>query len=182
MKHAELIGSSKFMSYVLRHQPETFNLKLDKEGWLSIDDLIKSSEQHNFYLTKDKINYIVNKCKKQRFQISEDKNLIRAVQGHSNSEVDIKFSSNFELPAIVYHGTTIEHLPLIKKEGLKKMSRQYVHLSFDEKTALKVGKRHGEPIILKIDSKKMKQEGFIFYLSENNVILTDNVPVDFISL
>lgn len=62
------------------------------------------------------------------------------------------------------------------------MSRQYVHLSFDEKTALKVGKRHGEPIILKIDSKKMKQEGFIFYLSENNVILTDNVPVDFISL
>ncbi len=181
MKHLEFIESSKFMSYILRHKPETFNLKLDKDGWLKIEDLVKASEQHNFNLTKDKINYIVNKCQKKRFQISEDQNLIRAVQGHSTSQVDIKFISDFDLPDIVFHGTTTEYLPFIKKEGLKKMNRQYVHLSFDEKTALKVGKRHGEPVILKIDAQKMKEEGFIFYLSENNVILTDNVPISFIS-
>ncbi len=181
MKHLEFTESSKFMSYILRHNPETFNLKLDKDGWLKIEDLVKASEQHTFNLTKEKINYIVNKCKKQRFQISEDQNSIRAVQGHSNTEVDIQFSTNFELPDVVFHGTTVEFLPFIKEEGLKKMNRQYVHLSFEEKTAFKVGKRHGEPVILKIDAKRMKAEGFNFYLSENNVILTDNVPVSFIS-
>jgi RNA:NAD 2'-phosphotransferase (TPT1/KptA family) len=34
------------------------------------------------------------------------------------------------------------------------MTRQYVHLSRTEEIALTVGKRHGKPIVLYIDSKK----------------------------
>ena len=62
------------------------------------------------------------------------------------------------------------------------MSRQYVHLSQSEETALSVGKRHGKPIILYIMAKTMYDEGYKFYLSENNVWLVDNVPAKYIEL
>jgi putative RNA 2'-phosphotransferase len=68
------------------------------------------------------------------------------------------------------------------KDGLKPMTRQYVHLSPTEKIALTVGKRHGKPIVLYIDAKNMYEEGFKFYLSENKVWLVGKVPVKYIKI
>lgn len=68
----------------------------------------------------------------------------------------------------------------IQKEGLKKMSRQHVHLSDNLETALSVGKRHGKPVIFKVAAKEMHKQGFSFYLSENGVWLVDNVPPNFL--
>ena len=66
------------------------------------------------------------------------------------------------------------------EEGLKSMNRLYVHLSKDIETANKVGKRHGSPIILKVHSGQMYQEGSKFYLSENDVWLVSKVDVKYI--
>jgi putative RNA 2'-phosphotransferase len=80
----------------------------------------------------------------------------------------------------LYHGTVAEFLEDIKKEGLQKMSRQHVHLSKDRETAIKVGGRRGVPQILTVRSGDMYRDGFKFYLSENNVWLTDEVPSKYI--
>lgn len=60
------------------------------------------------------------------------------------------------------------------------MNRQYVHLSMDIETARNVGQRHGEVIILQIDIEGLKSIGHKFYLSENNVWLTDDIPSRYI--
>ena len=47
-------------------------------------------------------------------------------------------------------------------------------------TAINVGKRHGWPVALVIEVGKMRADGYVFYLSENGVWLTGEVPVGYI--
>ena len=116
---------------------------------------------------------------KKRYSFNDDKTKIRAVQGHS-IEVDLELKEVVP-PAILYHGTAFKNLESIKKDGIRKMNRQYVHLSMDEETAKNVATRHsGKYIILEIDTKAMLKENYKFYLSENKVWLTDFVPSKFI--
>jgi putative RNA 2'-phosphotransferase len=59
------------------------------------------------------------------------------------------------------------------------MSRQYVHLSTNIETGIKVWKRHDEATVLSIDAKKMHEDGYKFFVAENGVILTDLVPTKY---
>lgn len=165
---------SKYMSYLLRHHPEDGNLTLDKNGWCATNALIKSIQRkYNDFSLKTLIS-IVETDSKQRYSFNEDKSLIRANQGHSTTQVDIEFKEVIP-PDVLYHGTAKRFLESIYKEGLKPMERQYVHLSRDYETALKVGKRHGTVSVIKINCKKMIENGIKFYLSENGVYLTKKV-------
>lgn len=171
---------SKFLSLVLRHSPETIELKLDENGWADVDELIlkcnKKGSQNQ--MTAERLDYVVENNDKKRFTFNEDKTKIRASQGHS---ISVELNLNEAEPSeFLYHGTVDKFLENIKKEGLQKMSRQHVHLSEDHETAIKVGSRRGAPQILTIRSGEMHQDGFKFYLSENNVWLTDEVPAKYI--
>lgn len=171
---------SKFLSLILRHSPETIGLKLDENGWADVQELISRSAQHRCSFTKDELELVVADNDKQRFAFNVDHSKIRASQGHSvNIQLDI---APQEPPEVLYHGTVQKFLESIQKEGLQKMSRQYVHLSGDRETAEKVGSRRGAPVILNIRSGQMHRDGILFYLSENGVWLTDNVPVKYIDL
>lgn len=170
---------SKYLSYILRHKPETINLKLDKEGWGDIQYIIDNSEMK---LSYDMIKEIVDTNDKKRFSISEDGKKIRANQGHTTKDVDIHFKKSIP-PIILYHGTKEEFLSSILKKGLLPMERQYVHLSSDIETAKKVGdRRKGKTIILSIDVKQMLADGIEFYLSENNVWLVKEVNKKYIDI
>ena len=85
-------------------------------------------------------------------------------------------------PDVLYHGTATRFMESIKTKGLKPMSRLYVHLSKDYDTALKVGKRHGEPVVIKVDAAGMCRDGADFYLSENGVWLTKYVDPGYLSI
>ncbi len=169
---------SKFLSYVLRHNPHKINLHLDEKGWASIDELITKATQDGYKITRHEIETVVTNNDKQRFVIDHERNLIRANQGHSFS-VDLGLEPKKPL-TVLFHGTVASALEGIKQKGLQKMNRQHVHLSPDTETAIKVGARRGKPIILKIQAEKMFQDGFVFYLSQNGVWLTDNVPFAYI--
>jgi putative RNA 2'-phosphotransferase len=175
------IKISKFLSLVLRHSPETIHLNMDKNGWVNINELISNANKYkNMRLNTDLIKLVVETDDKQRFIISDDGKRIRANQGHSIT-VDLELE-NKTPPDVLYHGTASRFLDSIMKGGLKPISRQYVHLSSTEETALTVGKRHGNPVVLYIDAKNMYEEGYKFYLSENKVWLVDNVPVKYINI
>ena len=172
---------SKFLSLVLRHSPETISLKLDENGWADVEELIeKCSKNGNSLnpLTAELLNYVVENNDKKRFTFNEYKTKIRASQGHSIS-VELNLAETEPLEYL-YHGTVGKFLDSIKKEGLQKMSRQQVHLSKDRETAANVGSRRGVPQILTVRSGEMFKDGFKFYLSENNVWLTDEVPAKYI--
>lgn len=168
---------SKYVSYILRHNPDEIGVQLDEQGWTNVQLFIeKSQSKYNFNL--DDLKQVVRNNNKKRFEFSEDEKKIRAQQGHS-VEVDLKLP-NVEPPKELYHGTATRFLESIKKEGLKPMSRHDVHLSFNKTTAEKVGERHGKVIVLIIDTEKMYQEGFNFQCTANNVWLTQSVPTKYI--
>lgn len=176
----ELNQLSKFLSYVLRHKPEAIGLSLDTNGWADIDDLITKANSFGEVNSLDKqvIYEIVATSDKKRFAISENGQRIRANQGHSvNVDVELKKAVP---PRYLYHGTATRFLESILNEGLKSKQRLHVHLSSDIETATSVGKRYGHPVILKIKALEMYQQGDEFYISENDVWLTEKVSSEFI--
>jgi len=163
---------------VLRHDPACIGLVLDAKGWVDVADLVRRANAHGRDLTRAELVEIVRTNDKQRFSLSDDGARIRARQGHS-VDVDLGLEP-VEPPEFLYHGTATRFLGSILAEGLRPGSRRHVHLSPDHDTAIRVGRRHGTPIVLKIRSKKMHEGGAVFLLSENGVWLTDLVPPGFI--
>ena len=177
MKNNKIKKISKYLSLLLRHQPEKIGLSLDNNGWASVAEILNHQEI-NFTMVD--LEEVVATNDKKRFSFNEDKTKIRANQGHSIKGIDLELEVKTP-PAFLYHGTVAKFLSAIKEEGLQKMNRQHVHLSADRETAVKVESRRGKPIILSIQSGAMHKEGYAFYLSANGVWLTDEVASKFIA-
>ncbi|MEM8527904.1 MAG: RNA 2'-phosphotransferase, partial [Bacteroidota bacterium] len=169
---------SKFISLVLRHQPEIIQLELDQNGWADVEELIKKMQAKGKKIDRTLLEEIVLHNDKQRFTFNAKKDKIRANQGHSIS-VDMEFQPQ-RPPDILYHGTSQKSIKSIFRTGLEKRSRQHVHLSADVETATKVGQRHGKVVILEVQAGKMYDAGFAFYLSKNGVWLTEEVAVEYL--
>jgi putative RNA 2'-phosphotransferase len=170
--------TSKFLSLILRHSPDTIGLRLDENGWAGVEELIQKSAGRGMSFSSQELEEVVLTNDKQRFAFNDDKTKIRASQGHS-VEVELGFEAKVP-PEILYHGTVEKFLQSIMTEGLRKMGRHHVHLSQDRETAEIVGSRRGPAIILMIRSGEMSRDGFEFYLSVNGVWLTEKVPVKYI--
>ncbi len=169
--------TSKFISLILRHKPETIGITLDEHGWANVPELIAGvSKTHP--LDMEGLERIVAADEKQRYSFNEDKTLIRANQGHSVS-VDVELEKA-EPPEILYHGTATKFEEAIDKEGLISKSRLYVHLSGDEEMARKVGTRHGKLVMYRVKSGEMHKDGQEFFRSVNGVWLTKAVPVEYL--
>lgn len=176
----QLTETSKFLSYVLRHEPQAIGLQLDNEGWANIDSLITGAAKDGRILDIALIQAVVSSSDKKRFSISDDGLCIRAVQGHSTTNVSIQHTEK-EPPEFLYHGTATRFLESIRQQGLIAGSRHHVHLSQEIKTAIAVGQRYGKPVALKIEALRMHQQGFKFFQAENGVWLTAHVPSNFTS-
>lgn len=163
----------KFISLILRHKPETIGIELDENGWADVSELIAGLNRKGYPIDMAILDEIVANNNKKRYSFNIDKTKIRANQGHSIN-VDIELSPTIP-PDILYHGTADRFVDSIRKNGLDRKNRNHVHLSADTETAINVGKRHGKPIVLKINAKAMYQDGHDFFLSENGVWLTDSV-------
>ncbi|AUO78347.1 TPA: RNA 2'-phosphotransferase [Clostridioides difficile] len=171
---------SIFISLILRHKPEIIGIKLDDYGYADVNELIEKINNTGRNINIEILEQIVKEDNKQRYSFNEDRSKIRANQGHSiNIDVELK---ELEPPEYLYHGTATRFLDNIKNEGIIKQSRLYVHLSRDIDTAIKVGKRHGTPVILKINTGKMYENGYKFYLSENNVWLCEYIPFKYVEI
>lgn len=177
MNKSQQITLSKTLSYWLRHKPEKIGLVLEKDGWVSVDELIERAKSE-IYITLDDLKQVVADNDKQRFSFNDDFTKIKANQGHT-TDVEIKFKKVVP-PVVLYHGTVDKFFDSIKKQGLTKQKRHHTHLSKDKNVAISVGSRRGKPIVLEIDCKKMLADGYEFFLSDNGVYLTDNVPSKYI--
>lgn len=177
---ADLLRLSRFLSYVLRHDPGKIGIRLDGGGWVPIADLVAGARAAGVPLSEELIHEIVRTCDKQRYAISPDGKRIRANQGHSVM-IDLGLVAT-EPPAVLYHGTATRFLDSIFAEGLRPGSRTHVHLSADIPSAMKVGIRHGKGVVLAVDAEAMVGQGHEFFVSENGVWLTRHVPRQFLTL
>lgn len=172
------INLGRCISFILRHRPEDFNIKLDSHGWADVNELISNMNIKGHKIDRQTLDRIVRENNKQRYTYNQDGTKIRANQGHS-IKVDVELSETVP-PQKLYHGTAKATLDAIREKGIMKMTRNHVHLSSDIETAFTVGKRHGNPVVLVIDTAKMYADGIKFYISENKVWLCDYVAFDYV--
>lgn len=176
-KHQKL---SIFISLVLRHKPEVVGLKLDDQGYLHVNELLKGVNNSGRHIDIDMLNEIVDTDDKGRYSFNADKTKVRANQGHS---IPVNLNLVRGKPKDkLYHGTALEYKDNIDNKGLLKGERQYVHLSDDINTAIKVGSRHGEPIVYLVDHEKLLLDGYELWVSENNVWLSNDIPAKYLSI
>ncbi len=171
--------TSKFLSYVLRHNPDALGLELDPGGWADVDTLLERSRRlSGRSLSRSHIEHVLAAGEKTRFTLSEDGTKIRANYGHS-IDVDLDLRPT-PPPEHLYHGTAEHTLPAIQEEGLRPQSRQCVHLSSTRDEALRVGGRHGTPVVLTVEAQALHDAGHTLYRSTDAVWLTDRVPSRFL--
>ena len=173
----DLNKTSRFISLILRHRPDTIGISLDEHGWASVEELLAGISKTQ-YIDMEMLEKIVKTDSKQRYSFNEDKTLIRANQGHS-IDVDVELPKK-QPPVILYHGTGEKYVTSIDEQGLIPKSRLYVHLSGDEATATIVGSRHGRPVVYEILASQMYHDGYEFFQSVNGVWLTKSVPVQYL--
>ena len=174
----DLVKIGKYISLILRHKPELIDLKMDEHGWVDVDELLKGINKSGRFINKEILDLIVKTNNKKRYQYNNDHTKIRANQGHS-IKVDVDLQEK-KPPDILYHGTAKKNLDKIKESGIRKMNRLHVHLSKDIETAVKVGKRHGQPVVLIINTKAMVKDGYKFYYSYNGVWLCDDIAYSYV--
>lgn len=173
---------SIYLSFLLRHKPESLGLEMDKHGWVCVKELInKMNQSGKYHIDMEKLEEIVKNDEKGRYRFNQEHSQIKACQGHSIPWVEPELEY-LEPPVYLYHGTTTTALEKIMKSGaVCKMSRHAVHLQVDEKKALQSAKRwHLKPVVLKIAARKMYKDGMIFGKTENNVWCTESVPIQYI--
>ena len=173
----KLEATSRFLSYVLRHKPESISLTLDSEGWAEVSQLIRFANGHGTRLTLEMVLEVVATSDKKRFTLSSDSSRIRANHGHS-IQVNLNLQPQTP-PKILFHGTATRFKASIQAQGLVAGSRQYVHLSAGRETALQVGKRYGKPLLLEVEALAMSCVGHDF-MSANGIWLTRTVPTAYL--
>jgi putative RNA 2'-phosphotransferase len=173
MSRDAVVDTSKLLSYVLRHRPDSIGLQLDANGWANVDELLRRLAEHGKPVARDLLDRVVAENDKQRFAFDAARARIRASQGHS---IDVELGLEpVQPPDMLYHGTASRFVTSILATGLRAGSRQHVHLSCDVDTACRVGTRHGVPVILRVDTARMRTDGAVFYRSDNGVWLTGPV-------
>lgn len=172
--------ASKKLSFLLRHCKEPLYIDLNG-GWAFVDEIIDVLRVKYPDINREILDKIVDSDEKMRYSYDQTGRKIRANQGHSIPGVIVQMEQP-EPPEFLYHGTATRFLDSIMKEGLKPMSRQWVHISPDEQTAVKVGQRHGNPVVLRIYARKFVQDGHKLYLSSNGVWQAKSVPVKYLEI
>lgn len=176
MDRSERVSLSKYLSYLLRHEPGDLGLDMDRHGWVRISQLVEKARKEGRNLNRENIREVMEESEKNRFRVSGDGRFIRAGYGHS---VDVELGLEpRQPPQWLFHGTADRNLESIREWGLLQGGRQYVHLSADKEDARQVGTRHGKPVILAVEALVMHGEGHVFYRSdtEPGIWLTGHVP------
>lgn len=168
---------SKFISLILRHKPEVIGISLDGHGWANVDELLAGIRRTR-PIDMEILEEVVRTDEKQRYTFNGDHTRIRANQGHS-IQVDVELEEA-EPPEYLFHGTGCKYVESIDQTGLIPKSRLYVHLSGDQETAMKVGKRHGEPVVYQVAAGAMARAGHKFWRSANGVWLTKRVLPEYL--
>lgn len=179
MTDRRLIGISKALSLILRHEPHRFGVVLDAEGYASLADVLDAVRTRVPGVSEQDIEAVIREVEpdKRRFTLSDGE--IRANYGHSTAE---KILHEPTLPpALLLHGTSEKSVDVILEQGLRPMRRQYVHLTTNADLAARVGSRHGRVRVLNVDSAAAHAAGVAFFRANESFWLANWIPPEFIT-
>lgn len=171
------------LTYTLRFGAIDQGLEMRTDAFVNLDALLALYEYRGY--SKEDIESVVFHCPKQRFFLHDENGtlLVRAQQGHDENKLKVKLDhSKFTVlltkrncPQMAVHGTFRKNLTSIMKDGLKRGSRDHIHIAIGlpEKIEGKVsGCREDTDTFLHIDIRRAMDAGIKFFLSGNKVLLT----------
>ena len=173
---------SIYLSGLLRHRPEKIGLEMDSQGWVSVKQLITNvNAAGKYHLTMELLERIVETDDKQRYRFNADRSRIAACQGHSVPGVRPELQY-LQPPEILYHGTTRASWKTIKRCGfISRMNRHAVHLHATEAEAWRsAGRRRQEAVVLKVQARKLWQDGVDIGMAFNGVWCAERVDLQYI--
>jgi putative RNA 2'-phosphotransferase len=173
---------SKSLSYLLRHRPESFGLKLTADGWAEVSEVATALTLHlaRPVTEADVLAQVAEPARKQRFQLSGTR--VRAVHGHSTATVTDAGTVQAP-PSVLYHGTVDTAVDSIQEQGLLAGKRQFVHLSEAVSMAAEVGRRRaGKLVIFEVAAELAAREGLVFRRTTSLVWLTETVSPKYLHL
>ncbi|MBI2709595.1 MAG: RNA 2'-phosphotransferase [Actinobacteria bacterium] len=178
MRSVEL---SRLISHALRHEPWLYELELDDEGWVAVEELltaVRAARPQWEGVDESALRRMMAEADRQRFELAEGR--IRALYGHSvPGRLDRRRAAP---PAVLFHGTSPAAWRSIRTDGLRPARRQYVHLSTDVDTARQVGRRKArEPVMVRVDAARAHADGVPFYVGNERVWLANHVPSRFLT-
>jgi len=175
LKNDEKIRLSKYVSFLLRHNPE--DLEMDGDGFVDLDELVSKVRRRYPIVDRKFLIEIADESERKRFEIVENK--IRALYGHT-VPVHIQFKEDKQI-ARLFHGTTPQAARQILKSGLQPMRRRWVHLSPTDEIAREVGKRRTKnPVVLVIDASEARSSGIKYFRATDKVYVCKHVPAKYI--
>ena len=69
---------SKYLTFVLRHNPESMCLVLDGQRWASIEELVTKANDSGKTVTLAQVEQIITLNELEIFEVSDDRRQIRA--------------------------------------------------------------------------------------------------------
>ena len=170
---------SKFLSLVLRHRAGDFGLAPDGEGFVALSELVAVVERHaSPRARREDVLRLLSDPGQRRFERRGER--VRACYGHSRSQPVVSYAA-VEPPETLYHGTTPAALAHVRREGLRAMGRQYVHLATTRAEAERVGVRRARsPAILTIRARAAYCAGMAFHSPDPDHFLVRSIPPEFI--
>jgi putative RNA 2'-phosphotransferase len=175
----QLVQLSKFLSLILRHQPQRFGVTLDAEGYAALDDVLLAVRRRFPRITLTDIHDVVSSIEpdKQRFSILDGE--IRANYGHSLPGHIEQVAA--DPPEVLLHGTARTNVASILANGLAPMRRQYVHMTTERALAERIGARHGDACVLTVAAAQAAAEGVMFHRANPSFWLAKAVPARYIA-
>ena len=178
MTDRRLIGISKALSLILRHEPQRFGIVLDPEGYAPLEDVLDAVRTRVPGVSAQDIETVIREVEpdKRRFTLSEGE--IRANYGHSTVEKILHVPA--VPPDLLLHGTSEKALEGILQQGIRPMRRQYVHLTTNAELATRVGSRHGKVRVLTVNAAAAHAAGVVFYRANESFWLAGWIPPEFV--
>eukprot|EP00850_Spirogloea_muscicola_P012095 SM000077S21569 [mRNA] locus=s77:274061:276126:- [translate_table: standard] len=173
---------------ILRHKALDYGLSIRPDGYVPVADILAlhintgAKRQLNSHSVED-VRKAVELDNKQRFALLEEggRLLIRANQGHTIRSVTSEHllqevTDPAQIPVCV-HGTFSRYVESIMNTGLNRMARNHIHFAkgLPKEAGVISGMRGSCEVLIYIDVKTAMQDGIRFYVSDNNVILSDGV-------
>lgn len=173
MERNQVSEVSKRLSWLLRHGAGEEGLSMDAAGWVPVSEVL-----HKLRLQRPVLEQVVAENNKSRLELVGER--LRACQGHSTEGMPVTcdaLEASWEHhvgDGSLWHGTTVEAVTGIVREGIRSVGRTHVHLA--EGTESKVGKRAQVAVLLEVSAVKLRAAGLGIFQSSNGVVLVRHVP------
>ena len=163
---------TRSLAFMLRHQPEQFDLEVDAHGFADVGEVVRAlNERLGEPIERDDLLEAVESGDRVRYEIEGDR--IRALYGHS---IPVEPGPAATPPEELYVAIPERDLDRAQRFGLRGGRRRFLHLALTPEDARESGRRGAKDYtVLAVRALDAWEEGVNFY-DRRSLWLAEELP------